>query len=89
MPISLNIAGPLSPQRHTFSHLPRYNTCETFKAPEEDYPVPMAQETVLESQPDQNTVHKALYLCKACAHVVPRTVVCLYCGDKIPKEEKG
>jgi len=49
----------------------------------------MAQETVLESQPDQNTVHKALYLCKACAHVVPRTVVCLYCGDKIPKEENG
>jgi len=49
----------------------------------------MAQETLLESLLEQSAVHKALYFCKACDHVVPRTVVCLYCGDKIPKEENG
>jgi hypothetical protein len=46
----------------------------------------MAQEALLESIVLTKPIHEALYLCTACDHVVPRTVVCLYCGALIPKE---
>ena len=47
----------------------------------------MAQEALLETIDVTKPIHEALYLCKACDHVVPKTVVCLYCGALIPSEE--
>lgn len=47
----------------------------------------MAQEALLENIAVTKPIHEALYLCKACDHVVPKTVVCLYCGALIPSEE--
>ena len=46
----------------------------------------MAQEALLENV-DVKPIHEALYLCETCDHVVPRTVVCLYCGALIPVDE--
>ena len=48
----------------------------------------MAQEALLENIAVMTPIHEALYLCKACNHVVPKTVVCLYCGALIPNEHK-
>ena len=48
--------------------------------------MPMAQEAILENIDVLKPIHEALYLCEACDHVVPRTVVCLYCGVLIPGE---
>jgi hypothetical protein len=47
----------------------------------------MAQEVLLENIVATKPIHEALYLCKACDHVVPRTVVCLYCGALIPGQK--
>ena len=47
----------------------------------------MAQEALLENIDVTKPIHEALYLCNACDHVVPKTVVCLYCGALIPSEE--
>ncbi len=47
----------------------------------------MAQEALLETIDVTKPIHEALYLCKACDHVVPKTVVCLYCGALSPSEE--
>ena len=46
----------------------------------------MAQETLLENIILTKPIHDALYMCTACSHVVPKTVVCLYCGALIPKD---
>jgi len=48
--------------------------------------MPMTQETLLENIVLTQPIHEALYQCTACDHVVPKTVVCLYCGTLIPKE---
>jgi hypothetical protein len=45
----------------------------------------MAQETIIETQindPSEN-LHNALIHCKNCKHIVPKTIICLYCGAKI------
>ena len=47
----------------------------------------MTQEAILENIDIPNPIHKSLYMCQACDHVVPKTVVCLYCGALIPSEE--
>ena len=45
----------------------------------------MAQEAVVEHQPEPPTeeVHEALMVCTSCSHVVPKTMVCIYCGTPI------
>lgn len=45
----------------------------------------MAQETVMEVQLETPTeeIHEALLVCSGCSHVVPRTMVCIYCGKPI------
>ena len=48
----------------------------------------MAQEALLENIDVTKQIHEALYLCEVCDHVVPRTVVCLYCGTLIPVEDR-
>ena len=50
--------------------------------------MPMAQEALLENIVVAKPIHEALYLCEACDHVVPKTVVCLYCGALISSEDK-
>jgi hypothetical protein len=47
----------------------------------------MTQEALLENIDVPKPIHEALYMCKACDHVVPKTVVCLYCGALIPSED--
>ena len=47
----------------------------------------MTQEALLQNIDAVKPIHEALYMCKACDHVVPRTVVCLYCGALIPSED--
>jgi hypothetical protein len=44
----------------------------------------MTQKTLLENIVVTKPIHNALYQCKACDHIVPKTVVCLYCGALIP-----
>ena len=50
----------------------------------------MTQEALLENidatKRARAPIHEALYMCNACDHVVPKTVVCLYCGALIPSE---
>ena len=48
--------------------------------------MPMVQEALLENIDVTKPIHEALYQCGACDHVVPKTVVCLYCGALIPNE---
>jgi len=45
----------------------------------------LAQEAVLEQTVEQPTedVNDALVVCKSCDHLVPKTMVCLYCGAHI------
>jgi rRNA maturation endonuclease Nob1 len=45
----------------------------------------MAQDVALETQPDTpaEKLHEALLVCKSCRHVVPKTMVCIYCGSPI------
>jgi uncharacterized OB-fold protein len=45
----------------------------------------MAQDVVLETQPETSAekLHEALMVCKSCRHVVPKTMVCIYCGAPI------
>jgi hypothetical protein len=47
----------------------------------------MAKETRIENIIVMKPIHKALYLCETCDHVVPKTVVCLYCGALIPAKD--
>ena len=57
----------------------------------------MAQQTIFESltkpvEKEAEKVDKALTVCKKCDHLVPKTMVCLYCGAPIlfrsPKESE-
>ena len=49
----------------------------------------MAQQTIFESlakpveEKAERKVDKALTVCKKCEHLVPKTMVCLYCGAPI------
>jgi len=45
----------------------------------------MAQETItkLANDPHAEEANDALAVCKACHHLVPRTMVCIYCGAPI------
>lgn len=45
----------------------------------------MAQEAVVELVEEQSTekVNETLVVCKSCNHLVPKTMVCLYCGAPI------
>ncbi|MCW3978495.1 MAG: hypothetical protein NWF12_01985 [Candidatus Bathyarchaeota archaeon] len=45
----------------------------------------MAQETVLEHTAEATIaeVNDALAVCRSCNHLVPKTMVCLYCGAPI------
>lgn len=44
----------------------------------------MAQETITELTKDPHAdSNDALAVCKACHHLVPRTMVCIYCGAPI------
>jgi len=49
----------------------------------------MAQQTIFESlakpveKKAERKVDKALTVCKKCEHLVPKTMVCLYCGAPI------
>jgi len=45
----------------------------------------MAQEAILEQsvETEAEEVHEALSICKSCSHLVPKTMVCLYCGVPI------
>jgi len=45
----------------------------------------MAQETVIEHPPEtpREEIHEALLVCSGCSHIVPRTMVCIYCGKPI------
>ncbi|MBC8498176.1 hypothetical protein ISS40_06280 [Candidatus Bathyarchaeota archaeon] len=45
----------------------------------------MTQEAVVEHQPEPPTeeVHEALMVCSGCSHIVPKTMVCIYCGNPI------
>lgn len=44
----------------------------------------MAQQTVLDfdTKQDEKT-SDALTVCKGCGHLVPKTMLCLYCGEPI------
>lgn len=45
----------------------------------------MAQETITEltKDPHAEEANDALAVCEACHHLVPRTMVCIYCGAPI------
>ena len=43
----------------------------------------MAQEYVVIHEPAPEKLHEALMVCKNCSKIVPRTMLCLYCGDPI------
>jgi len=45
----------------------------------------MAQEAILEQAVETavEEVHEALTICESCSHLVPKTMVCLYCGAPI------
>ena len=45
----------------------------------------MAQEYVVvhEPAPVQTKLHEALMVCKHCSKIVPKTMLCLYCGAPI------
>jgi len=69
----------------SFGRLPHQRSCEHLLNGEErgsDWSV-MAQKTGLEvtttsrDTPDESGI---LTICGGCGHLVPRTVVCLYCG---------
>jgi hypothetical protein len=80
---------PEERQSYTFSLLPQHGMCDPFNNTGGGFhPMPMAQEALLENIVLTKPIHEALYLCTACDHVVPRTVVCLYCGALIPKENQ-
>jgi rRNA maturation endonuclease Nob1 len=55
----------------------------------------MAQETILESldEPSGKVMNDALVVCESCKQLVPRTMVCLYCGAPIlfkrPREKRS
>jgi len=51
----------------------------------------LEQEVILQQQTEINIeeVDEALILCKSCGHVVPKTMVCLYCGAPILFKEPG
>ncbi|UCD44686.1 MAG: hypothetical protein JSV27_11325 [Candidatus Bathyarchaeota archaeon] len=51
----------------------------------------MAQETIIEiaEDPPADEINDALTVCGACHHLVPRTMVCLYCGAPILFKEPG
>jgi hypothetical protein len=48
----------------------------------------MAQEAVVETIIESPTEEEdaPLLICKACNHLVPRTIVCLWCGARIEKD---
>ena len=45
----------------------------------------MAQEAILEHavETEVEELHEALAICESCSHLVPKTMVCLYCGAPI------
>jgi hypothetical protein len=43
----------------------------------------MVQQILFEKVTKTNLIHEALLKCSKCEHIVPRTIVCLYCGAKI------
>ncbi|MCJ7731015.1 hypothetical protein MUP51_01750 [Candidatus Bathyarchaeota archaeon] len=45
----------------------------------------MAQEYVILHEPiiEAEELHEALTRCKSCDHIVPKTMLCLYCGAPI------
>jgi len=46
----------------------------------------LAQEQMIASEmmiPDQTPENDALTVCKKCGKLVPRTMMCLYCGNPI------
>ncbi len=45
----------------------------------------MAQEYVIihEPAPDEPELHEALHRCDTCTKIVPKTMLCLYCGTPI------
>ena len=42
----------------------------------------MVQQTTIDAEPREKD-DSALVLCKKCKHLVPRTMLCLYCGSPI------
>ena len=46
---------------------------------------PMAQEAILDQaiETEVEEIHEALAICESCSHLVPKTMVCLYCGAPI------
>jgi len=45
----------------------------------------MAQQTILdfETSKQDERMSDALTVCKGCGHLVPKTMLCLYCGEPI------
>jgi hypothetical protein len=43
----------------------------------------MVQQVLLKKVTKTNLIHEALLLCSKCEQIVPKTIVCLYCGAKI------
>ena len=45
----------------------------------------MAQDVILETQAEApaEELHEALLVCGGCRHVVPKTMMCIYCGKPL------
>ena len=62
-----------------------YRRCESPLA------IALAQETVMEEHPEPvvDDPHGILTKCAGCNHLVPKTMVCLYCGHPIMYNAPG
>jgi uncharacterized OB-fold protein len=43
----------------------------------------MTQEYILKAKDTEKEEKSALTICKNCKHLVPKTMLCLYCGEPI------